>query len=85
MRFSCLDLPKHEIKRILQEHPLSYFMPDTNQKPFLCEVYCGQKVKRLLQSRLLLSLIRPRIKAIRKQMPEILIALNVIWTRAGPE
>ena len=84
MRFSCLDLPKHEIKRILQEHPpLSYFMPDTNQKPFLCEVYCGQKVKRLLQSRLLLSLIRPQIKAIRKQMPEIWIALNVIWTRAA--
>lgn len=43
------------------------------------------KVKRLLQSRLPLSLIRPQIKAIRKQMPEIWIALNVIWTRAWPE
>ena len=85
MRFSCLDLLKHEIVvNILQEHPLSYFMPDTNQKPFLCEVHCGQNVKRLLPSRLPLSLIRPLIKAIRKQMPEIWIALDVIWTRACP-
>ena len=84
MRFSCLDLPNMKLLNILQEHPLSYFIPDTNQKPFLCEVHCGQNVKRLLPSRLPLSLIRPLIKAIRKQMPEIWIALDVIWTRACP-
>ena len=75
---------KHEIIHILDfRGTLNHnSCPDKNRKPFLSEVYCWQKAKRLPQSRLLLSLIRPLIKAIRKQMPEIWIALNVIWTRA---